>query len=129
MKTENVHYPGLLKPLPIPKGPRQDIPMDFIERLPHSGHKNSILVVIDILTKYANFIPLKHLYTAKKDADVFLKEIYKLHELPKSIVIEKDPLFTSQFWQQMFKSLGTKLNMSTSNILSQMARLKGSIDA
>lgn len=82
--------------------------------MPHSGHKNFILVVVDRLTKYGHFIPLKHPYTAKEVADVFLKEIYKLHGLPKSIVTYTDPLFTSQFWQQTLKSMGTKFNMSTS---------------
>lgn len=97
VKTEHVHYLGLLQPLPIPEGPWENIAMDFIEGLLHSGHKNSILVVVDKLTKYGHFIPLKYPYTAKKVADVFLKEIYKLFGLPKSIVTDRDSLFTSKF--------------------------------
>lgn len=45
---------------------------------------------------------------------MFLKEIYQLHGLPKSIVTERDSVFTSHFWQQLFKSMGTRLTMSTS---------------
>lgn len=67
-----------------------------------------------MLTKYGHFIALKHPYTAKDIADLFLKEVHRLHGLPKTIVIDRDPIFTSQFWQQLFKSMGTKLTMSTS---------------
>nr|XP_009801581.1 PREDICTED: uncharacterized protein LOC104247310 [Nicotiana sylvestris] len=113
VKTENVHPAGLLQPLPIPEFPRQDIAMDFIERLFSSSQKNAILVIIDRFTKYGHFLALKHPYTAKDVANLFLKEIYKLHGLPKTILSDRDPIFTSHFWQQLFKTLGTKLTMST----------------
>ncbi|XP_060177867.1 uncharacterized protein LOC132607805 [Lycium barbarum] len=90
-----------------------DIAMYFIEGLPSSGHKNFILVVVDRLTKYGHFLTLKHPYTTKEVADLFLHEIYKLHGLPKSIVSDRDSICNSQFWQQLFKSIGTKLNMSS----------------
>lgn len=88
--------------------------MDFIDGLPVSGHKNVVFVVVDRLTKYAHFLSLKHLYTAQDVADLFLREVYKLHGLPQSIVSDRDPVFTSQFWQTLFKSMGTQLKLSTS---------------
>lgn len=59
------------------------------------------MVVVDMLSKYAHFLALTHPYTAKDVADLFLDNIYKLHGLPKSILSDRGPVFTSQFWQQL----------------------------
>jgi hypothetical protein len=72
--------------------------MDVIEGLPHSDRANCFLVVVDKFTRYAHFIPLFHPYTAIFVATVFLKEVYKLHGLPASIIYDRDPVFTSHFW-------------------------------
>lgn len=88
--------------------------MDFVEGLPSSGHRNAILVVVDRLTKYDHFLALKHPFTAQDVADLFLTEIYWRHGLPNTIVSDRDSVFTSQFWQRLFKSMGVKLHMSTS---------------
>ncbi|KAD6453740.1 hypothetical protein E3N88_08446 [Mikania micrantha] len=72
-----------------------------------------ILVVVDRLSKYAHFIPLKHPYTAKAVAEVFVKEIVRLHGIPKNILSDCDPLFLSTFWQEEFRAQGTTLSMSS----------------
>ncbi|GJU68476.1 retrotransposon-related protein [Tanacetum coccineum] len=59
-----------------------------------------ILVVVDSLSKYAHFIPLTHPYTAITVAQAFLDNIYKLHELPKVIVTERDAMFLDKFWKE-----------------------------
>ena len=86
--------------------------MDFIGGLPNSQGKNTILVVVDRLSKYAHFIALAHPYSALTIAQLFLDHIYKLHSLPKSIVSDRDPVFVSNFWRELFKLQGVKLKYS-----------------
>lgn len=87
--------------------------MDFIEGLPPSDHFNALLVVIDKFTKYGHFIPVKHPFTALQIAQVFMNNVYKLHGLPKTIISDRDRVFTSVVWQQLFKLTDTKLMMSS----------------
>ncbi|GKD31487.1 retrotransposable element Tf2 [Tanacetum coccineum] len=106
-------YPGLLQPLPIPTSIWTSISMDFIERLPKSQGKDVILVVVDILSKYSHFMALSHPYTVSQVAQLFLDNIYKLHGLPENIVSDRDKIFVSSFWKELFKLLQVQLNMST----------------
>ena len=80
------HPMGLLQPLPIPEGVWQNLTMDFIEGLPKSEGCTVILVIVDRLTKYAHFLPVKHPYTAATIAQLFMDHVVKLHGLPASIV-------------------------------------------
>lgn len=86
--------------------------MDFIEGLPPSQGKSTILVVVDRLTKYDHFLALAHPFTALTVATEYLQHNYKLHGLPHSIVSDRDHLFLSHFWQELIRHLGTKLKMS-----------------
>ena len=105
--------PGLLQPLPIPNRTWTDISIDFIEGLPKSNGKSVILVVVDQLSKYAYFGSLAHPYKASIVAQSFMDIIFKLHGIPETIVRDRDPTFTSHFWQELFKLQGTHLNMSS----------------
>ena len=71
------------------------------------------MVVVHRLTKYVHFMPLSHPYTAVKVAVVFMKEIFRLHCMPQSIVSDRDVVFTSKFWQELFKLQGNNLAMSS----------------
>ncbi len=81
--------------------------MDFINGLPTLHGMNSILVVVDRLSKSAHFVALAHPYTAKLVAGKFIESIVKLHGMLKSIITDRDPIFVSRFWQEFFKMSGT----------------------
>jgi len=65
------------------------------------------MVVVNMLSKVAHFIPVKTTYSASEVAQVFVKEIMKLHDVLKKIVLVKDAKFTSKFWKDLFVGLGT----------------------
>ena len=88
--------------------------MDFIDGLPKTRRGNdSIWVVVDRLTKSAHFIPVKSDRNASTLAQLFIKEIVRLHGIPKTIVSDRDTIFTSKFWQSFHKAMGTDLCLST----------------
>ena len=90
------------------------ISMDFIEGLPMSKGCSVIFVVVDRLSKYSHFIPMAHPYTAITVARIFMDNVFKLHGIPNNIVSDRDAVFTSKFWQEIFQLSGIKLMMSTS---------------
>jgi hypothetical protein len=71
-------------------------------------------VIVDKFTKLSHFIALAHPYTTSLVASMFIDVVYKLHGLPATIVSDRDPVFTSRFWQHLFKLAGTSLHMSSS---------------
>ena len=108
VKAEHQHPLGLLQPFPIPEWKWEVISMDFITRLPKIKKQNdSIFVVIDKILKAAHFIPMKSTYKAMNIADIFLKEIFRLHGIPKAIISVRDVKFTGQFWRSLFSGLET----------------------
>lgn len=111
-KSTNTLPAGLLQPLPIPMQIWDDVAMDFITGLPNSHGFSVILMVINRLSKYAHFDPLPSDFDSPKVAATF-NTVVKLHGLPKSIVSDRDRVFTSKFWQQLCRLSGTTLAMST----------------
>lgn len=112
-KADRARLPGLLQPLPVPTGLWQIISMDFIEALPQSQSYTCILVIVDTFTKYANFLPLKHPFTALSVARLFHDQIYKHHGLPQSIISDRDKIFLSLLWQELFRLADVQLRMSS----------------
>jgi hypothetical protein len=92
----------------------ETISMDFITRLPTSTRQNdAIMVVVDKLSKSAHFIPIKLTCKAIDIAQVFMKEVFRLHDMPKEIISDRDTKFTSKFWKSLMAGLETKLLFST----------------
>lgn len=113
-KGETVKSPGTLQPFPIPALIWMNVSMDFITGLPKSSNKSVIMVVMDRPSKYAHFCALPHPFTPTLVAQYFKEQIFKLHGILTSIVSDCDPIFTSNFWQELFKLQGTQLQLSTS---------------
>ena len=87
--------------------------MDFIEGLPKSKGYSAILVMVDMLTKYAHFVALKHPFTVVTTANIFIQEVIRLHGIPRSIVSDRDPIFMSLFWRELFLLQRSKLHRSS----------------
>lgn len=104
----------MLQPLDIPEWKWDGITMDFVTALPKTQKKHdAIWVIIDRLTKSAHFIPINQTFSLERLAQIYVKEIVRLHEIHTSIVSDRDPKFTSKFWRQLHLELGTKLRLSS----------------
>jgi hypothetical protein len=115
VKAKHQHLAGLLQPLPIPKWKWETISLEFIIGFPKTQKQNdSIMVVIDKLSKYAHFIPIKSTFKTINIAEIFMKEIFRLHGIPKMVISDRYVKFTSAFWKELFAGLNTNLNFSTS---------------
>ena len=72
------------------------------------------MVVVDKLSKATHFIPVKTTYKATNIDDIFLKQIFRLHGIPKVITSDRDPKFMGNFWKSLFKGLNTMLKFNSS---------------
>jgi hypothetical protein len=87
--------------------------MDFMVSLPPSRGFDAIMVVVDQFSKMAHFIPTKDEATTQETMRLFFSHFFKHHGLPKDIVSDRDPKFTSKFWRALWKRMGSEFKMST----------------
>ena len=105
---------GLLQPLPVPDRPWSQVSLDLITQLPRSKLGNDAIVVfVDKLTKMVHYVPTRTDVTAPQLATLFIREVCRLHGVPDSILSDRDPRFTANFWRSFWTQLGSKLTMST----------------
>jgi transposase InsO family protein len=102
------------------------VKFDFITKIPRTmkQHDSIMVVVVDKLTKDAHFILVNLTHKATNIADIYMREITKLHGVPKEFVSNRDPKFTSKFWKGLFKEFGMNLNFNTSYHLKSNGKTK-----
>ncbi|GJZ80474.1 putative reverse transcriptase domain-containing protein [Tanacetum coccineum] len=114
VKAEHQKPSGLLVQPAIPQWKWENITVDFVTKLPRTQSGNdTIWVIIDRLTKFAHFLPMRETDPMDKLARLYLKKVVTRHGIPVSIICDRDPRFTSNFWRLFQKAMGTRLDMST----------------
>jgi transposase InsO family protein len=110
---------GEMQAIELPTEPWTDISMDFVTGLPESkdpttGLKyDAILVVVDRFTKAAEYIPFRKNYTAEQLGHVLKDRVFRYHGIPKTIISDRDKLFTSNYWATLMAAIGTQRKLST----------------
>ena len=112
-RTQFSKEAGLLRPLPIPTKYWESVSMDFMTHLPEFKGFDSIMVVVDRVSKMAHFVPTRDTATAQEVGRLYFDKVVKHHEMQKNIISDRDPQFTTRFWRTLWKKLGMELKMST----------------
>ena len=113
VKVEHQRPAGLLQPLEIAEWKWEHITMDFVTHFPRTSRKHdAIWVIVDRLTKSEHFLAVRMTFTLEEFCRLYIREIVRLHGVPVSIVSDRDPRFTAQFWKSFQKAMGTQLLMS-----------------
>ena len=114
VKAEHQKATGLLQPLEVAEWKWEHVTMDFVTHLPRTQQKHdAVWVIVDRLTKLAHFLTLRMTFALERFYQLYILEIVRLHGVPVSIVSDRDPRFTTQFWKIFQKAMGTRLMMST----------------
>ncbi|KAJ9547942.1 hypothetical protein OSB04_020485 [Centaurea solstitialis] len=114
IKAEHQKPSGLLQQPEIPEWKWERISMNFVTKLPKTkkGH-DWIWVIVDRLTKSAQFLPIRESFSIDRLTQLYVNEIVMRHGVPISIISDRDSRFTSRFWQSLQEALGTSVDLST----------------
>jgi len=114
LAKDHIRPQGLYTSLPIPQRLWEDVSLNFIMGLPRTQrHKDSIMVVVDRFSKMAHFVACHTIFDASQVANLYFKEIVRLHGIPRSMVSDRDTKFLSHFWLTLWRRLGSHLKFST----------------
>ena len=104
---------GELHPLWILDSQWDTLSVDFVVKLPLSSRHDTVMTVVDSVSKRAHFIPTYTTVTAEGTARLFLHQVWKLHGLPKCVISDREPQFIARFTKELYRLLGIKLVSST----------------
>jgi len=104
---------GELHPLKTPEGPWKEISIDIIGPLPKSNRKNAIVVIVDQFTKMICLKATTMNVSSEEIAKIYQDEIWKLHGVPRTILSDRRPQFTSRFMEDLIKALKTRRMLLT----------------
>lgn len=113
IKADRRKPAGLLQPLPVPEVAWESVAMDFVTDLPKCHGFDAVWTITDRLTKQVHFVPVRKALGTQELADLFVKEVFRLHGMPRSIVSDRDGRFLNPWWKQFVEGLGVKLKIST----------------
>ena len=114
VKAEHQKPTGLLQPLEVAERKWEHVMMDFVTHLSWTQRRhNAVWVIVDRLTKSAQFLAVRMTFTLEEFYRLYIREIVQLHGVPISIVSDRDPRFKTHFWKSFQKAMRTQLTMST----------------
>ncbi|KAJ9513207.1 hypothetical protein QJQ45_029305 [Haematococcus lacustris] len=114
-KASSLKPGGLLNPLSIPDYRWESVSMDFITKLPSGSHGyDAICVFVDRLSKMVHFVPCREDLKARRFAQLFIDNVYKLHGMLAELISDRGSLFTSVFWREVMRRCGSKPALSSS---------------
>ena len=112
-KGSHLRLAGKLMPLEIPQRKWDHVVLDFVVGMPVQGEYDAICTVVDKATKMCHFIPCSERISAKQVAKLYWQNVGKLHGIPSVLISDRDVRFTSRFWKELWRLLGTNLRMGS----------------
>jgi len=104
---------GKLQLLSIPDEWWDMLSADFMVKLPESSEHDTIMTVMDSVSKRVHFVPMHTMVTVEGAARLFLYYVWKLHGLPKCVISDRGPQFVALFTKELYRLLGIRLSFST----------------